>query len=217
MSILGNVGSIYMVILILLIVVGLGLIITGFFRYLKESGSNKNLGKGGDKMSTLQNNSWLKLSIFCLVGIVVAVLILSIFSSFGFAGYNTTNHMSQYGMNTPDNMHGTSSFMGTGTGTGMMMSNSNMGMNMGNMNQNDSAMTSYDSAAISQRLYYMQMQINQMQQMMNYMSNMSGMGNMGGMNGMGNMSGMNGMSGMGNMGGMSGTGNTSGSNSMPMM
>ena len=67
MSVLGNVGSIYMVILIILLIIGLGLIVKGFIEYIFVNKAvdlkkiNKITEKGGRIMQT---NGWLRLAVF---------------------------------------------------------------------------------------------------------------------------------------------------------
>jgi len=211
-SILGNVGSLYMLILILLLIVGLGFLGMGFFNYItgsKQKGTKANINSqiqnGGFLM---QNNGWLRLALFSLVGIIIAAAILSFINP----GNNMTGHgnmQMQPGMTMQGNMGG------------MQMTGGMSGMGTMNMS---TPMGTDTNTMIIQRLNQMQMQINQMQQMMMY--NMGGMqmqsmpqggmgmmgmpmGNMGGRGmGMMNMMPMGGMS--GGSGGMSGGSGSSG-------
>jgi len=87
MSFLGDIGSLYMLFLIALLVVGLGIIAKGFLNYLfrkdiKNTGKSKGAG-------IMQNVNWLKISLFSLVGIIVSLLILSFVSSSGLDGKST--------------------------------------------------------------------------------------------------------------------------------
>lgn len=86
MSFLGDVGSLYMLFLIALLVFGLGMLAKGFLEYIFNFGSRhiaKNKGRGA-----LQNGYWLKLSFLSLMGIVVSLIILSLLSSYGFMGHS---------------------------------------------------------------------------------------------------------------------------------
>jgi len=60
MSILGSVGSLYMIILILILIIGLGMVGMGFWNFImqKARATNKIKDYGGKVM---QNNGWLKI------------------------------------------------------------------------------------------------------------------------------------------------------------
>lgn len=199
MTILGNVGSVYTLILILLLIIGLGLIGIGFFNYIvnpKQKGAKSNNTQKEKGGSFMQNNGWLRLALFSLVGIIIAAVLLN-FINPGSSMSGHANMQMQPGMTMQGGMGGMQ-MQGGMNGMGMMNMNAPMGADTNTM--------------IMQRLNQMQMQINQMQQMMtNNMGSMQmqsmpqgGMGNMGGM-GMMNMMPMGGMSG-GSSGSMSGGG-----------
>ncbi|MFZ5986453.1 MAG: hypothetical protein ACOYWZ_04915 [Bacillota bacterium] len=193
MSILGNVGSLYMIVLILLLIVGLGLIGMGFFNYVtspkKKGTKSNNITQTGNGGFLMKNNGWLRLSLFSLIGIIIAAAILSFI--------NPDGGMARYGnmqIHPGVNMYGN-------TGWGTMASTPMGGMNgMGmNMYAPMTGMQADTDTMVIYRLNQMQMQINQIQQQM-MMNNMGGM-QMQSMpqGGMGNMSGGGGM-GMMNMG-----------------
>lgn len=79
MSFLGDVGSIYMLFLIILLIVGLGLIAKGFLEYLFMN-DNKNIGKNKGA-NTLQMSTWIRISLISLIGIIISFIILSFVSS----------------------------------------------------------------------------------------------------------------------------------------
>ncbi|MDS1029271.1 hypothetical protein RDV78_01970 [Bacillota bacterium LX-D] len=146
MSLLGNVGSLYMIILILLLIIGLGLITIGLFNYIitfmDKSLNLTKLKIGGMYM---QNNNWLRLALFSFVGIIISVVVLSfVTSGSNSRGYslmqqttpmNGMNMGNMYmqsipnwqtgmnnGMNTMMPMYGTGMMnMGMPTNQGMMM------------------------------------------------------------------------------------------------
>jgi hypothetical protein len=197
-QLLGNVGSLYMVFLILLLIFGLGMLGMGFINYIMKPKGTKNKNKilinGGTSM---QSNGWLKLALFSFVGIIISGVVLQFMTpanAMGYQGANAHQPMQQQSM--PQG-------------------------NMGGMSM--SASGQVDMGIIINRLDQMQMQINQMQQqMMNggnmQMQTMPQGGSMGGMQQGGSGMGMMNMP-MGNMGGASGGsgsmgGMSSGSGSM---
>lgn len=158
MSFLGDVGSLYMLFLITLLIVGLGMIGKGFIDYLIKKDQKKiGKSKGADKM---QNMNWLKLSLYSLVGIIVSLLILSFVSSSGLAASENTASYSagisgtMMGATTTQGLPGLSSISGMGT-------------------------INLDSNTINNNFYQIQQQLNQMQYQMSQLQlmlqNMNGM------------------------------------------
>ena len=156
MSILGNIGSMYMIILILILIGGLGMAGIGFYNFLfnrKKRISSKNdlIQENGGYV--MQNNGWLKLALFSFVGIILAFGALSLLTPNtmnpnSMAGNNTmqsTNGMNMMGATNDSNMNGTP--MGA-----TQMQNTTNGSNSNN------------ASAIMYQLNQMQMQINQIQQ-----------------------------------------------------
>jgi len=134
MNFLGTLGSLYMLILLILLAVGFGLVILNIVNYVtgiekKKSQVSKNKTIGGKKM---QDNGWLKLALFSFIGIVIAVAILAFITPGGVVGGN----MAQMPMNnTGGGMWNAQNPMGNmpqGGGMGMMQMPMN---NMGGMGQ----------------------------------------------------------------------------------
>ena len=226
MDALGSVSQIYMFALLTLLFVGSGLAAWSFIHFLadkvkkaeamkkekqfklnndpaKVDGSFKKM-IGDIKMA---NNSWIKLAVFSLVGILISVFALGFVSTASASAMNMTgsnmtgNSMvansthqqhQQQGMTTQDNID-------VNTQMGNMQMQGGMNGNMGNQMQGTmngmGQQSGNEYMIMQQQLYQMQMQLNQMQQQqMNNMQMQSG-----GMNNMQQNSGM-GM-GMMNMGG----------------
>lgn len=223
MSILGDIGSLYILILVVILIIGLGMLTKGFFHYLFVSDTkNTRKNKGGSFMQN-NNTNWLKLSLFSLVGIIVSMLILSFMSSQGaYGNYNMNSGLN--GTNSMQNMTGTgstsstSSMTGTGGMSGMSgmsgtansggMSNMNSTSNMsGASNMSNTGTTLDNNAIIANNFYQIQLQMNQMQAQINQLQQM--------IQNMSNMQSMPASS--SGSSGASGSGSSSGSMSMPMM
>lgn len=156
MSFLGDIGSLYMLVLIALLIVGFGMIAKGFFCYLLNLESNKVKGKESEKSVS---GSWFKISMYSLAGILISLLILSFLPSTGTGEHVAT--VSQSTAKSSAHEHGTStSSMGA---TGM----SNIS-NSGNLNSNNTS--GNNDYQLQQQLSQMQNQINQLQSLIQNMS-----------------------------------------------
>ncbi|MCX8131849.1 MAG: hypothetical protein N3I35_17350 [Clostridia bacterium] len=221
MNLLGAAGSLYMVVLLILLFMGTGFALWRFISFLMDRGTTKyetaekakiavqakatdNKAESKEKMGgrIMANNGWIKLAVFSLAGILISFTVLGLISSNGnmnMNGQGTNVHQQhQQGMYGNMNMQ-----------NGMNM-NSQMGNMQGNMNMNNNDM-------LQQQINQIQQQLIQIQQQLGMMNGGMG-GNMqmqqGNMNNMGGMGMMNGMMGMGNM--QQGSGNMS-SGGMSMM
>ncbi|BCN29573.1 hypothetical protein [Anaeromicropila herbilytica] len=153
MSFLGNIGVLYMLFLIILLIIGFGMIAKGFLNYLLNVQSS-NAGKSKGAVKT-QNISWLKISIYSLFGIIISLVILSFVSPNGF-GANIVpikNSASLSGMSSQ------------GTSTTYQLS----GMNYTNKKVGTNTVT--NNYQLQRQLTDMQDQMNQLQLMMQNMSN----------------------------------------------
>ncbi|MFZ5353704.1 MAG: hypothetical protein ACOZCL_13420, partial [Bacillota bacterium] len=120
MSILGNFGSFYMFVLIILLIIGLGMIGTKLAGYILES-VNKSERIVNNNFNNKNNggifmNSWLRLALFSFVGIIVSMAVLSFISSGGFITGLQNDNMQAHGSMTNGN-------------SSMYMQNGNMPMN----------------------------------------------------------------------------------------
>lgn len=92
MSILGTVGSLYMSILVILLIIGFGLVGLKLVNYILTidivDTNKKNVGKieESDKPET---KKWLRLAFYSFLGLMVTVLVLVILSP----GASASNHM----------------------------------------------------------------------------------------------------------------------------
>ncbi|PKM94459.1 MAG: hypothetical protein CVU84_10335 [Firmicutes bacterium HGW-Firmicutes-1] len=194
---LGNVGSFYMVFLILLLIVGLGMLAMGLITYMFKPINKKSLkNEGGNFM---QNNNWLKLALFSFIGIMISVIILGFLSPNGFTGSSTSGHgdiLSQQ----MGNMNNASGGMMNGNATIMNSSGNMSGMGTIGYSQADNNVMMNNFYQMQLQINQIQLQITQLQQMMNSTGSMQMQSSPAS-----NSSGMSGM-GMMNMGGMSGGG-----------
>ena len=122
------------------------------------------------------SNSWLKLGVFSLVGLIISFLILSFIS---------TNNMN---MQTPMNMQGNMNGVNMqGNMNGMNMQGTPTapmnGMNMNGMSNNGQTMSPPANSDIQSQLNQMQQQLNQMQQQMQMQNPSGGSGSGGSMSG----------------------------------
>lgn len=164
MSSLGNIGSFYMLFLIVLLIVGLGMLTISLLKYMfKPTNKKRSKNEGGNYM---QSNNMLKLALFSFIGIIISIIVLGFLSPNNVAGNTLLGHQdmqestygSMYNMNT--------------TSTGIIPMQNMTSSNM-------SGMSTIDSTTIMNNFYQMQMQINQMQlQMSQLQQMMSSMGNM---------------------------------------
>lgn len=112
MSLLGNVGSLYMIILIFLLIIGLGLVAFGLIKKLFIPADNKatvlttktvddrktikspvlGLKMGGPGMLRHSNN-WVKLALVSFLGLLLAVFALNFLMSTSSNNYNMANQM----------------------------------------------------------------------------------------------------------------------------
>lgn len=132
MSILGSVGSLYMLILILLLIVGFGMVglwlinlILTPLKASKATAMNKETNKtiGGIYM-----NSWLRLALFSFVGIIISMAVLAFISPGGVFG--TSNMMGtgyQYQQHAGMNVTGSAGTGGMSMQSSMPPSTSNTG------------------------------------------------------------------------------------------
>lgn len=151
MSFLGDIGSLYMLVLIVLLIVGFGMITKGFFDYLLNlKDKNKAKTNGSDKS---QSAGWFKLSMYSLAGILISLLILSFLPSTGTGEQMSTGNQSA--ANTSAHVHGASSSSGA---TGLTNSG-----NVGNLNSNSYSNNNYNQLQLQQQLIKIQNQINQLQ------------------------------------------------------
>lgn len=156
MSFLGDIGSLYMLVLIALLIVGFGMIAKGFIDYLlirekKSTGKSK----GADNVKSV---NWLKLSLYSLAGIIVSLLMLSFISSTGL-GVNESS------VNHSTTLSGTSS-LGTS-------SHSSSGINSAGNTTNTISLKNnldYNNYQLQDQLSQMQYQINQLQLMIQNMN-----------------------------------------------
>lgn len=149
MNVLGNAGSIYMVVLIFLLILGLGLIIKGLFQMIIGKGQ-KNTKKSGGGFVLNQSVSWLKLATISFIGIIIGLMLLSFMAPYGTDGAS--------GMGT-----GSNAMMNSSSGNMASHTSSNtMGSTNTPMIQSGSGSADYTN--MMQTLNQMQIQINQMQQ-----------------------------------------------------
>jgi hypothetical protein len=82
MSILGSVGSLYMSILILLLIISFGLVGLKLINYVLGL---EQIGAKNNGIKTQNNNpetrKWLKLALYSFIGILISIFILSILNS----------------------------------------------------------------------------------------------------------------------------------------
>lgn len=188
MSFLGSVGSLYMLVLIFLLVIGFGLAGLALVRFVTEpkvSKVNKKQNSAYEKNGGFKfMNSWLRLALFSFVAILISMAILAFVSPGGFMGNNAMNPNMYYGNMPMNTSYGNMQMQG-----GMPMNQSSGGMGMmnmpmGNMPMQSAPMTQstgsmpannmqMNTNSMMQMLNQMQMQLNQMQQQIQQM-NMSG-------------------------------------------
>ncbi|MDF2907612.1 MAG: hypothetical protein K0R34_2933 [Herbinix sp.] len=156
MSFLGDIGSLYMLVLIALLIVGFGMIAKGFFDYLLNI-EKKNIAKSNGS-SKVQSGNWFRLSLYSLAGIIVSLLILSFISSSGLGDNTHTGNPST--ASTDTHAHGASSAQGSAG-----LSN----INPANLNSNNAAVNNYGQ--LQQQLSQMQNQINQLQSLIQNLNN----------------------------------------------
>lgn len=152
MSFLGDLGSLYMLVLIALLIIGLGMIAKGFFDYLLNR-ETKNIGKRKGE-NNVQRIPWLKLSLYSMIGIIVSFIMLSFITSTGLGVNNSAvNHSTALSNSTAlgtSSVHGSSSMNNTNAiGT----------TNLGNV-------SAYNYYQLQQQFSQMQQQINQLQSML---------------------------------------------------
>lgn len=179
MSFLGSVGSLYMLILIFLLVIGFGL--TGFALVRFVTGPKVNKADKRQNNAYEKNggfkfmNSWLRLALFSFVAILISMAVLAFVSPGGLMGNNVMNPNMYYG-NIP--MQNGMPMNQNSGGMGMMsMPMGNMQMQSAPMTQSTGSMpvnnTQMNTNSMMQMLNQMQMQLNQMQQQLQQM-NMGG-------------------------------------------
>lgn len=157
MSFLGDIGSLYMLFLIALLIVGLGMIAKGFIDYLLEKKTNNKVkSKGVEKM---QNINWLRLSMFSLIGIIVSLLLLSFLSS---SGLPSNDLSANYSTGLSSSLLGTNSSLGL-TGTANVSSAGTVSVD------NNVLISNYNQ--LQQQMNQMQTQIYQLQLIIQNMSN----------------------------------------------
>ena len=149
MNVLGNAGSIYMVVLIFLLIVGLGLIIKGLFQMIIGK-RLKNTKQSGGGFVLNQSVSWLKLATISFIGMIIGLMLLSFIAPYG------TNEISM-GMGSGGN-----SMMNSSSGSMASHTSSNTTSGMNSMAQPGTG--SADINSMMQTLNQMQLQISQMQQ-----------------------------------------------------
>lgn len=236
-----------MFVLLVLLFLGSGFALWRFINFLTER--NKTMAEPGQKLKQkeqvktpekgngevknvftrgglfMANNSWVKLAIFSLVGVLVSVIVLSFISTgnsqgmqmgtMGTNGQGINIHQQHQQQGMQQNGMGGMNMQG-GMNVNSQMGNMQMqgGMNMnGGMDQNQLMM-------MQQQLYQMQMQLNQMRQQMWMNGNGQMQGGMNNMpnNGMNNMNNMNNMQqNNGNMNNMQQNGGNSNGGGMSMM
>lgn len=184
MSFLGSVGSLYMLILIFLLVIGFGLSGLALVRYItntKDKKTNNNIKIGLEKTGGYKfMNSWLRLALFSFVAILISMAVLTFISPGGFMGTNAMNQ-NMYYRNMPINVP-----------MGNMQMTGNMPMNMGSSGMNMMSMPMNSSGGGMGMMNMGNMPMNQSSGggmgMMNMMPMNMGSGGMGMMNmPMGNM------------------------------
>lgn len=92
MSFLGDVGSLYMLVLIALLIVGFGMIAKGFFDYLLNVNKKNTVKSKGSDL--VLSRTWFKVSMYSLAGIIVSLLILSFLSTNQIGENTSTGHQS---------------------------------------------------------------------------------------------------------------------------
>ena len=183
MSFLGSVGSMYMLILIFLLVIGFGLVGLALIRFItgpKVSKTDKRQNNAKEKNGGYKfMNSWLRLALFSFVAILISMAVLAFVSPGGVMGTNAMNSNMYYGNMPMNNSYGNAQMQ-----SGMPMNQSSGGMGMMNMptanmqtqsapmNQGTGSMTmtsmpannTQNNNSMMQMLNNMQMQLNQIQQ-----------------------------------------------------
>ena len=82
MSILGSVGSLYMSILIILLIIGFGLVGLKLINYVLDLEQIKLKSNTIKIQNTkIQSNKWLKIALCSFIGILISLFILSILNS----------------------------------------------------------------------------------------------------------------------------------------
>ena len=89
MNILGSVGSLYMAILILLLIIGFGLVGLKLINYvlgLEQIGvKNSTVKLQSGKLDT---NKWLKIALYSFAGILLSLFILTVLNTSGISSFH---------------------------------------------------------------------------------------------------------------------------------
>ena len=86
MSILGAVGSLYMAILIILLIIGFGLIglkIVNYVLTIDKIDANLKSNKQPLKDNKSETHKWLRIALYSFIGVMLSVIVLSILNSNG--------------------------------------------------------------------------------------------------------------------------------------